>query len=389
MLQVKIEANSSVADARLVVTESGPKIEFNPQQPRERVRFSIAHEIAHLLFPDWSDQIRNRGGDKSPDDWQLEMLCNLAASEFVLPVGSLTGASSVPSIEVLMKQRRQFDVSAEAFLIRLSKISKEPIGIILSSPIVDSRDKRRYKVDYCISSPTAPKVHLTAMAVPEESIVHRCTAIGQTDRSVESWITGSPTQIECVGLTAYPGSVYPRVASLVRFDQAQEHHFPIRLLHGNVLDPRDGGKKIVCQLVNDKAITWGGGVARKTAKRYPGTEEAYTQQVVSIPQRDRLGSVVFSEADDQLTIASLIGQEGFGPSLFPRIRYSALRTCLEIVSQRAIATGASIHMPKIGTGSAGGDWSTIEELLDDVMVRAGLVVTVYDIPPKREQLELF
>ena len=50
MLEVQIEANSSVADARLVATESCPKIEFNPQQPRERVRFSIAHEIAHLLY---------------------------------------------------------------------------------------------------------------------------------------------------------------------------------------------------------------------------------------------------------------------------------------------------------------------------------------------------
>ena len=43
MLGVQIEANSSIADARLVATDSGPRIEFNPQQPRERVRFSIAH----------------------------------------------------------------------------------------------------------------------------------------------------------------------------------------------------------------------------------------------------------------------------------------------------------------------------------------------------------
>lgn len=389
MLGVKIEANSSVADARLVATKSGPKIEFNPQQPRERVRFSIAHEIAHLLFPDWSDQIRNRGGDETTDDWQIEMLCNLAASEFVLPIGSLSAASSIPPIEDLMRQRRQFDVSAEAFLIRLAKISKQPIGIIVSSPTVSDSGRRRYKIDYYISSPTAPKVRLSGMAIPDESIVRRCTAIGHTDRSVESWVTGTPTQIECVGLTAYPGSVYPRVAGLIRFDQAQENHLPIRLLHGNVLEPRNGGKKIICQLVNDKAVKWGGGVSRKTAKRFPYAEEAYTEQVIQIPPHDRLGRVVFSEASEQLTIASLIGQEGFGPSLFPRIRYSALRTCLEQVAKYAISTNASIHMPKIGTGSAGGDWSTIEELLDDVMVRAGLFVTVYDIPPKRAQLELF
>ena len=388
MLEVQIEANSSVADARLVATESGPKIEFNPQQPRERVRFSIAHEIAHLLFPDWSEQIRNRGGDRTADDWQLEMLCNLAASEFVLPIGSLSAASDIPSIEDLMRQRREYDVSAEAFLIRLAKISKQPIGIFVSSPIVSENGRRHYKIDYFVSSPTAPKIRVSGMAIPDESIVHRCTAIGHTDRSVESWVLGTPTQIECVGLTAYPGSVYPRVAGLIRFDQAQENHHPIRLLHGNVLEPRNGGMKIICQLVNDKAVKWGGGVARKIAKRFPDAEAAYTEQVIKISQRDRLGRTIFSNASQDLTIASLVGQEGFGPSLFPRIRYAALQTCLEQVAERAASTGASIHMPKIGTGSAGGDWSTIEEMLDDVMVRAGLFVTVYDVPPKRVQLEL-
>ena len=388
MLDVQIEANSSVADARLVATKSGPKIEFNPQQPRERVRFSIAHEIAHLLFPDWSERIRNRGGGETADDWQLEMLCNLAASEFVLPIGSLSAAADIPPLEDLMRQRREYDVSAEAFLIRLAKISKQPIGIFVSSPTVSENGRRHYKIDYFVSSPTAPTIRLSGMAIPDESIVHRCTAIGHTDRSVESWVMGSPTQIECVGLTAYPGSVYPRVAGLVRFDQAQENHLPIRLLHGNVLEPRNDGKKIICQLVNDKAVKWGGGVARKIAKRFPDAEEAYTEQVIQIPQRDRLGRAIFSKASEDLTIASLIGQEGFGPSLFPRIRYAALQTCLEQVADLAASIGASIHMPKIGTGSAGGDWSTIEEMLDDVMVRAGLFVTVYDVPPKRVQLEL-
>ncbi len=388
MLDVQIEANSSVADARLVATESGPKIEFNPQQPRERVRFSIAHEIAHLLFPDWSEQIRNRGGDETEDDWQLEMLCNLAASEFVLPIGSLSAATDIPPIEDLMLQRREHDVSAEAFLIRLAKISKQPIGIFVSSPMVSESGRRHYKIDYFVSSPTAPKIRVSGMAIPDESIVHRCTAIGHTDRSVESWVIGTPTQIECVGLTAYPGSVFPRVAGLIRFDQVQENHHPIRLLHGNVLEPRNGGMKIICQLVNDKAVKWGGGVARKIAKRFPDAEAGYTEQVTKIPQRDRLGRAIFSNASEDLTIASLVGQEGFGPSLFPRIRYAALQTCLEQVADRAASMGASIHMPKIGTGSAGGDWSTIEEMLDDVMVRAGLFVTVYAVPPKRVQLEL-
>lgn len=354
MLNVRIEANSSVADARLVSTESGPKIEFNPQQPRERVRFSIAHEIAHLLFPDWAEQTRNRGGGGAADDWQLEMLCNLAASEFVLPIGSLPSTSKIPPIEDLMRLRREYDVSAEAFLIRLAKTSSQPIGVFVSSPVVSEAGTRHYKIDYFFGSPTVPALHLSGALIPSQSIVHRCTAIGHTDRSAESWITGAPTQVECVGLTAYPGNVYPRVAGIVRFDEVHENHVPLRLVHGDVLQPRNGGRKVICQLVNDKAVRWGGGVARKIAKRYPGAVEAFTKQVLQIPERDRLGRTVFCEAADDTTIASLIGQEGFGPSLFPRIRYEALQTCLEQVVNYTVKINASIHMPKIGTGSARG-----------------------------------
>lgn len=390
MLDVKIEANSSIADARLIATESGPKIEFNPQQPRERVRFSIAHEVAHMLFPDWHDQVRNRSGQNEvADDWQLEMLCNLAASEFVLPIGSLSSTSTIPSIEDLMRQRREYDVSAEAFLIRLAKIATQPIGVFFASPYQSSDEERRYRVNYFVGSPTAPKVQISGIDVPTNSIVRSCTAIGYTDGAMESWVLGSPTQIDCVGIPAYPGGVYPRVAGLVRFDRAQVDLKPIRILHGNILEPRNGGQKIICQLVNDKAVTWGGGVARKTASRFPGAEAQFRQQLVHLPRSERLGKVIFTRANDEITVASLIAQKGYGSSLFPRIRYAALKNCLDVVAQQAKEDGATVHMPRIGTGSAGGDWGTIEEMLDDIMVRSGLFVTVYDPPPRRAQLELF
>lgn len=390
MLGAQIVANSSIADARLIATESGPKIEFNPQQPRERVRFSIAHEVAHMLFPDWRDQIRNRGGQKEvADDWQLEMLCNLAAAEFVLPIGSLSSASMVPPIEDLMRQRCEYDVSAEAFLIRLAKVSTQPIGVFLASPHQSNDAERRYTVNYFVGSPTAPRAQISGTEVPPSSVIRFCTAIGYTDRSIENWVIESPTQIECVGIPAYPGSVYPRVAGLVRFDHAQADLKPISILNGNILEPRNGGQKIICQLVNDKAVTWGGGVARKMAGRFPDAEEQFKERIFHLSRSERLGRVIFSKASDEITVASLIAQEGYGPSLFPRIRYTALKHCLEVVTQRAKEIDASIHMPRIGTGSAGGDWGTVEEMLDDIMVRAGVFVTVYDPPPKRAQLELF
>ncbi|WP_419912417.1 ImmA/IrrE family metallo-endopeptidase [Hoeflea sp.] len=120
LLNIQIEANTNIADARTISSDGDTRIEYNPRQARERVRFSIAHEIAHLLFPDAAERVRNRGGTKDiADDWQLELLCNLAASEFVMPFGSLASKNSVSSIEELMVERRKFDVSAEAFLTRI------------------------------------------------------------------------------------------------------------------------------------------------------------------------------------------------------------------------------------------------------------------------------
>ena len=390
MLNVQVEANSSIADARLVDTEKGAKIEFNPQQSRERVRFSIAHEVAHSLFPDWSEQIRNRGGPSvAKDDWQLEMLCNLAASEFVLPIGSLTAASEVPPIEDLMHKCRDFDVSVEAFLVRLAKVSTKPIGVFFASPVITEKKIRSYRVDYYVASPTASRVRMSRVRVPDDSVIRTCTAIGHTNRATEDWIVGSATEIECVGIPGYPGSVYPRVAAFVRFGKSSESVSPIRLLHGNVLEPRGSDPKIICQMVNDRATKWGGGVARQAAKLFPEAQNDFTHSFLDIPRGERLGRVIFNRVDDGIMIASMIAQEGFGPSSFPRIRYGALEQCLVAVSSRALDKKASIHMPRIGTGAAGGDWDTIQEMLDDTMIRSGLSVTIYDLPPKRPQLELF
>jgi len=389
LLGVEIAANSSIPDARLVPNETGPRIEYNPQQPRERVRFSIAHELGHLLFPDWADQIRNRGGDERPgDDWQLEMLCNLAASEFVLPIGSLPSSLEFSTIEEIMRLRRTYDVSVEAFLIRLANVSSQPIGVFFASP--KTGKKRAYRIEYYVSSPTAPMLNLSGIIIPPESAIHQCTAIGYTDRSIENWIDANGTQVEFVGIPGHPGSLFPRVAGLIRFDISKPDSQPIRFVHGSVLDLRDGdSERIVCQLVNDRATKWGGGVAKKLAQRFPNAEMNFRQNLFEIPQHERLGTTIFTRAEENLTIASMIAQEGYGSSSKPRIRYQALGKCIDQVTAHALKADANIHMPRIGTGAARGDWGTIEEMLENSLVRSGLSVTIYELPPKRVQLELF
>ena len=389
MLGATTTANANIADARLRMSPDGPVVEYNPQQARERVRFSIAHEVAHMLFPDWADEVRNRGGGPSQDDWQLEMLCNIAASEFVLPIGSLPHGLATASIEELMKERRRYDVSAEAFLIRFAKASDEPVSVFFASPVEDAAAGRAYRIDYLVASPLAPRTAVQGIVLPRSSAAHACTAIGHTDRAVEDWFTGSDALIEFVGISGYPGARYPRVAGVVRHAATDMAKTPIGYVHGDVTKPLGRGARIVCQMVNDRAVRWGGGVAKRFARMHPSAEEVFSRKLMDLPTRDRLGRVVFVDLDGGVRLASIVAQEGFGASLFPRIRYRALQLGLAEVASAALETGAGVHMPRIGSGTAGGEWSVIEEIVEDELVRKGVQVTVYDLPPRRQQLDLF
>src|SRR5437764_1325661 len=46
--------------SKYVGTASPLTLEYNPMRPRGRLRYSVAHEIAHALFPDVADTVRHR-----------------------------------------------------------------------------------------------------------------------------------------------------------------------------------------------------------------------------------------------------------------------------------------------------------------------------------------
>lgn len=389
LLGIGVVANMNVVDARTVFQQHKPIIEYNPRQSRSRVRFSIAHEIGHTLFPDASDTVRYRSGPPSAaDGWQLELLCNLAASEFVLPFGSLPSSNENMSIEKLMEDRVRYDVSTEAYLIRVARSAQSSVAAFSASPL-SVEEQSRYQIDYVVSSAIAPKYRWHGMVLSEDSAVSRCTAIGYTDRGLENWGTPKSTQIECVGIPGYPGSLLPRVAGLIRFDAKQEGHSPISYFHGDALKPRGNGKKLVCQLVNDQAYRWGGGFAREAAQRFPTAEREFTAWISSIAREKRLGRVHISRSTDGVAIASLVAQSGFGKSELPRIRYQALEQCFRTISTYATSDDYSVHMPKIGTGVSGGTWESVADIINDTLVATGTEVIVYGLPPTGKQMGLF
>lgn len=90
--------------------------------------------------------------------------------------------------------------------------------------------------------------------------------------------------------------------------------------------------------------------------------------------------VQFVKVEGDTWVANLIGQhklnkDGNGN---PPIRYEAIASGLEKVRDFALKINASVHMPRIGCGLAGGTWDRIEPLLMDILIAKDILTTVYD-----------
>src|SRR5215469_7011853 len=142
-LRIKIVAREEVKDARTVPIGGGRiQIEYNPSRPKQRIRFSIAHEIAHTFFPDCSERVRYRASAQTevPAEWELEMLCNIGAAELLMPIGSLPDLKSrALTIEGLLQLRKQYEVSAESLALRYIQVTEQPAGLFVASRNTNKR----------------------------------------------------------------------------------------------------------------------------------------------------------------------------------------------------------------------------------------------------------
>lgn len=62
----------------------------------------------------------------------------------------------------------------------------------------------------------------------------------------------------------------------------------------------------------------------------------------------------------------------------PPVRYEAIEAALAKVGDKAVELGASVHMPRIGCGLAGGQWELIEPLISQQLSQRDIQVVVYD-----------
>jgi O-acetyl-ADP-ribose deacetylase (regulator of RNase III) len=383
ILKVRVAPRSDIYEARIVKGDGfRPLIEFNPNKPPSRIRFSIAHEITHTLFPDFLDRARYRavGETRKEDDWQLELLCNIGAAEILMPTGSFPDLKhGEVNIDRLMELRREFGVSAEAVLIRA--VRRSTLDMLFFAA---SKRLQNFRLDYVVPSVRCEPFPARNIQIPSNSCISECTAIGFTSKRQEYWLFGNhrkKLRVQAVGLAPYPGTSIQRVAGLLFLDDVAEERDPITYLTGNALEPRGTGPQLIAHVVNNQTPRWGGrGFAQKLKEKWPDVQRQFIQWTMRDRNNLSLGNVHEAVVSDNLRVVSMVAQHGYGPSDMPRIRYPSLKRCLASLAEIAANSSASVHMPMIGTGFAQGDWKVIEELIRTTLCPLVPNVTIYRLP---------
>ena len=154
----------------------------------------------------------------------------------------------------------------------------------------------------------------------------------------------------------------------------------IEYLVGDATRPTGDGAKIIVHICNDIG-KWGRGFVLAVSRRWAEPERAYKSSFKT-GAPPRLGDVQFVSVERDVTVANVIGQHGIAsrPGGTPPVRYEAIRLGLEAVVERAVGARASVHMPRIGCGLAGGEWAVVEQIVHSTLAKAGVVVFVYDLP---------
>jgi O-acetyl-ADP-ribose deacetylase (regulator of RNase III) len=152
----------------------------------------------------------------------------------------------------------------------------------------------------------------------------------------------------------------------------------INYIKGDATNPISDGNKIIVHVCNDIG-GWGKGFVLAISKRWKKPEQEFRAWYNSKNNFD-LSEVQFVNVEETIWVANLIGQhkiykdeDGNVP-----IRYDAIEKGILKVAEYAKEKNASIHMPRIGCGLAGGTWDKVEPIILNTLSINEISVTIYD-----------
>ncbi len=126
----------------------------------------------------------------------------------------------------------------------------------------------------------------------------------------------------------------------------------------------------------------GSGVAKALFIRWPEVKKSYhrsfDERFCFFHPHEILSNVQFDIIEKGRAIAHCFTQQNYGYDGQIYIDYDALEDCLDIVKCEARDAGIyEIAMPKIGCGLAGGDWSIVKKIIENVFLDSEITVKVY------------
>jgi hypothetical protein len=307
----------------------------------------------------------------------------MGAAELLMPIGSFQAPGERRlTIDQILALRKKYEVSVDAVLLRTINLTTEPCFVFSASLRPTAGREKKYYIDYARPSRVWDQRIPSGLPLPKTTVAAECTAIGFTAKGKEQWLrTGDRFNVECVGLPPYPNQTVPRVAGIGYSPNSiftgSKH---ITFLRGDATSPTANGPKLIAQIANDKALTWEAGFALDVRRKWPKVQEQYRVWAEEGRTNLKLGNIHVAEVGNETWVASLIAQHGYGPSPTPRIRYAALDQAMLKLRLTAAKLGATVHMPRLGSGQAHGSWSIIEEMINEHFCRASIEVFVYDLP---------
>lgn len=153
----------------------------------------------------------------------------------------------------------------------------------------------------------------------------------------------------------------------------------VRLEYSDMLDSEN---VIVAHGCNAQGAM-GSGAALAVINKYPANKKTYQDRHKRTPLR--LGEVVWHlELKQRRVIANCITQEFAGADGRKYVDYDAILTSYNLVADVAIANGyAAIATCQVGSGLAGGNWSILLAILEQVALTKDITIIVHQPDLKR------
>jgi len=214
----------------------------NELERLERQRFSICHEVAHIVLGLTSDHHETPAWSYAKRD-ENEIACDIFASELLMPFDAFKRDvdQEEPSFELVERLRAKYVVSFAACASRLAAVTDYPCAfVIMNSSVIRyaSRSKALRDLNAWIESKSP---------IPPGSVAHRLVEDDEWSGedaaiSQDVWFRDWPKGYDLTELAKhYPN--YDETFALLWFEQDSGPDEPVKNFSGVPLEHDDGGLK--------------------------------------------------------------------------------------------------------------------------------------------------